>query len=243
MNRESLRIEARYCGPPRSGNGGYVGGRLADHIDGPVAVRLKAAPPLDADLRIEQVDGTLRLLAGDALIAEARRAELDLQAPAAPSYAEAEASSKSYPGFARHPFPRCFTCGPQRTPGDGLCIFPGPPDEDGVVVAPWIAHAAFADGGGAIRNRYLWAALDCSGGWAVAPEAFEGDVIQVLGELCVRVDGTVAAGERCVVTGWQIAIEGRKRLAGSAVFSSSGHAVAVARATWIEVPKGAFGSV
>jgi hypothetical protein len=241
MSSESLRIDARYCGPPRSGNGGYVCGRLADAIDGPVAVRLKAPPPLDADLRVEQAAGTARLLAGDTLIAEARRAELDLAPPAPPSYAEAEASSKSYPGFARHPFPRCFACGPQRSHGDGLCIFPGPPDADGVVASPWIAHAAFADGG-AVRNRYLWAALDCASGWAVVPEDLE-RAIAVLGELCARIDGRVAPDERCVVIGWPIALEGRKRIAGSAVFGADGRVVALAQATWIEVPRSAFGAV
>ncbi|KPK06110.1 MAG: hypothetical protein AMJ64_09940 [Betaproteobacteria bacterium SG8_39] len=233
MSSETLRIATRYCGPPRSGNGGYVCGRLADYIDGPAAVRLKAPPPLDTDLRIEQSDGVVRLYAGDTPIAEARSSALDLQPPASPSFAQAQASSKAYPGFARHSFPRCFACGPQRTSGDGLCIFPGPPAEDGGVAAPWIPHAAFADGDGRVRNRYLWAALDCTGGWAVIPGQ-PGRTI-VLGEFCVRIDGAVAPDERCVAIGWPIAIDGRKRFAGSAVFGASGARVAVARATWIEV--------
>jgi len=238
MSAEVLRIASRYCGPPRSGNGGYVCGRLADFVDGPAAVRLKAPPPLDTDLRIEQSDGDVRLYAGDAPIAEARRAALELEPPAAPSFAEAEASARSYPGFARHSFPRCFTCGPQRTPGDGLCIFPGPPADDGMVAAPWIPHAAFANGDGRVRNRYLWAALDCTGGWAVIPQE-PGRAI-LLGELCARIDGAVAPDERCVVIGWPLGIDGRKRFAGSAVISASGRPVAVARATWIEVEEKAF---
>jgi hypothetical protein len=241
MSPELFRIDSRYCGPPRSGNGGYVCGRLAEFIDGPAAVRLKAPPPLDADLRIERDEEVVRLLAGDAPIAEARPAGLDLQPPAPPSYAEAEASSKAYPGFARHPFPRCFVCGPQRSPGDGLCIFPGPTDENGVVATPWIADAVFAEDG-AIRKRFLWAALDCSSGWAIVPEDLE-SAIAVLGELHARIDGRVAPGERCVVIGWPLAIEGRRRRAGSAVFGADGRAVALAQATWIEVPKSAFGAV
>jgi len=238
MSSETLRIDGRYCGPPRSGNGGYVCGRLAEYIEGPAAVRLKAPPPLDTDLRVEQSDGVVRLFAGDAPIAEARRAALELEPPSPPSFGEAEASSKAYPGFARHSFPRCFGCGPQRTPGDGLCIFPGPPDDDGRVVAPWIPHAAFANGNGAVPNRYLWAALDCSGGWAVAPQQTGRTIL--LGEFCARIDGAVAPEERCVTIGWPVAIEGRKRFAGSAVFGASGRPVAVARATWIEVEEKSF---
>jgi hypothetical protein len=38
------------------------------------------------------------------------------------------------------------------------------------------------------------------------------------------------------VTGWSLAVEGRKRLAGSAVHAQDGRLVALARAVWIEVP-------
>jgi len=238
MSSEVLRIAGRYCGPPRSGNGGYVCGRVADYLEGAVAVRLKAPPPLEADLRVERSDGAVRLYAGDTPIAEGRRAALELVPPALPSFAEAEASARAYPGFARHPFPRCFACGPQRRPGDGLCIFPGPPNAEGRVAAPWVPHASFAGGDGAVRNRYLWAALDCSGGWAVHPQQ-PGRTI-LLGELCARIDGALAPDEPCVVIGWPLAIDGRKRIAGSAVVSAAGRTLALARATWIEVEEQAF---
>ena len=62
----------------------------------------------------------------------------------------------------------------------------------------------------------------------------------VLGELSARIDGAVTAGEACVVLGWPLHTEGRKRIAGAAVFGQSGAPVAVGRATWIEVPLSAF---
>jgi len=43
-------IDKRYCGPPNSGNGGYVCGRLAQHIPGGAEVTLRAPPPLDKPL-------------------------------------------------------------------------------------------------------------------------------------------------------------------------------------------------
>ncbi|MCJ9705122.1 hypothetical protein MOV74_28970, partial [Bradyrhizobium sp. SHOUNA76] len=43
-------IDKRYCGPPNSGNGGYVCGRLARHIPGGAEITLRAPPPLDTPL-------------------------------------------------------------------------------------------------------------------------------------------------------------------------------------------------
>ena len=51
MKREYLEIAERFCGPPNSGNGGYVCGLLAKHLTGTVTVRLKAPPPLKTKLR------------------------------------------------------------------------------------------------------------------------------------------------------------------------------------------------
>jgi hypothetical protein len=63
----------------------------------------------------------------------------------------------------------------------------------------------------------------------------------LLGELCARIDGSVAPGEECVALGWALGVEGRKRIGASAVFSADGRAVAVGRAIWIEVEARAFG--
>ena len=43
MLTEVLTIPRRFNGPPRSGNGGYVCGRLASYLDGPASVRLRVA--------------------------------------------------------------------------------------------------------------------------------------------------------------------------------------------------------
>ena len=47
-------------------------------------------------------------------------------------------------------------------------------------------------------------------------------------------------GDQCVAMGWPLHVEGRKRFAGSAVFSATGKLVALARAIWIQVPSSAF---
>jgi hypothetical protein len=52
-------IDKRFCGPPNSGNGGYVCGRLARHIPGAAEVTLRAPPPLDTPLdAVATNDGT-----------------------------------------------------------------------------------------------------------------------------------------------------------------------------------------
>ena len=67
----------------------------------------------------------------------------------------------------------------------------------------------------------------------------EGKAI-LLGELTARVEAGVAPGDKCVVAGWPLQIDGRKRRAGAAVFAESGQCVAIGRATWIEVDANAF---
>lgn len=245
MQSNPIIISSRYCGPSESGNGGYVCGRVAKHLPKHLAscvvVRLKAPPPLETELRIEASETEARLLHESTVIAEARGTELDLIPPPAPSFAQAEAAANRYAGFTRHAFPRCFVCGPQRIAGDGLRIFPGSLGSDRPMVAsPWIPDATLVNDAGSIGTEFLWAALDCPGAFAVMPVPETGKAA-VLGELCARIDGDVVPGERCVVIGWLLHMEGRKRYAGTALFSAAGHVVAVARATWLEVPASAFG--
>lgn len=238
MIAETLVISDRFCGPPRSGNGGYVCGRLARHVEGVAAVRLKAPPPLETPLQIDADGGVVRLRQGDTLLGEARPALLDLSPPAPPSFEQADAATASYLGFRRHEFPRCFVCGPARGEADGLRLFPGHLNGKDLVASPWIPDASLADADGRVAREFLWAALDCPSAFAFLPVA-PGKAV-LLGELCARIDAVPAVGERCIVTGWPIAQDGRKYLAGSAVWNDSGVLLALGRATWIEVDARAF---
>ena len=226
-------IASRFCGPPKSGNGGYVCGRVAAAISGTAAVRLKAPPPLETALRLEQAEGGAKLLHGDTVIAEGRPATLDIKPPPAPAFAEAEGAVSRYIGFKHHVFPRCFVCGPQRGVGDGLRIFPGSVGSGGLFAAPWVPDHD------TVGAEFLWAALDCTSAFAVLPIP-EGQAI-VLGELVARIERRVSPGEKCIAAAWAIDIAGRKRIAGSTVYKASGEVAAVGRATWIEVPASAFG--
>ena len=234
MNTEYLEIPERFCGPPNSGNGGYVCGLLAKYLPGTVSVRLKAPPPLKTTLRREWTNDSARLFQESTVVGEAKSFELRLEPPNCPTLAQAERAAADFPGFKSHLFPRCFVCGPRREPGDGLRIFSGQLAGRSLHAAPWVPHASLADDCGNVAREFIWAALDCPSGFAVLPVP-EGLAI-VLGELCASVESTLAVEQPTVVTSWPIAHEGRRRTAGTAIHTTDGKLVALARAVWIEVP-------
>jgi len=212
-------IPARFNGPPGSGNGGYACGLFSEALGGGFEITLLVPPPLDTQLDI--VGDELRH--GDLVVARARRAahsDADVAAPV--SLAEAEAASTRYAGFEHHAYPTCFTCGPARE--DGLGIFAGPVEgRDGVVAAPWTPEAG-------VRAEIVWAALDCPAGWAVDDFQREG---VLLGRMAASIHGRPEPSETHVVIGWRIDEDGRKRFAGSALYTAGGDLVAHARSTWL----------
>src|SRR6185436_8973 len=151
---QTITIPRRFCGPPESGNGGYVCGRLAAFIAGPAVVRLNVPPPLDVPMTVRPAGGGVEMVRGETVIATARPSEVAIDVPAPPSYAEAEAAARSYEGFRSHAFPTCFVCGPQRRPGDGLRTFPGRLSGARLVAAPWIPDASLAGDDGAVLAEF-----------------------------------------------------------------------------------------
>ncbi len=238
MNVELFEIASRFRGPPNSGNGGYVCGRIAKHLSGTIAVRLKLPPPLDVEVRLESTADSARLLHGSTLVGEARRAELSLELKPPPSYEQAQESARSYAGFTTHPFPGCFVCGPERGQGEGMRLFPGPVAASDVLASPWIPDVSLAGDDGNVATEFLWSALDCPSGFAVSP--LPDGVAIVLGELCGSLVGELSVGEPSVVTAWSLGAAGRKRYAASAVHAQDGRLVAMAKAVWIEVPSTAW---
>ncbi len=228
-----LSIERRFCGPPDSGNGGYVCGRLAAFLEGPAVVRLQVPPPLDVEMEVQPADDGVDMVHGDTVVATARPAQVALDAPPPPKYADSEAAARSYAGFRTHFFPTCFVCGPYRKPGDGLRIFPGKLPGTNLVAAPWIPHASLGDVEGKVLPEFRWAALDC-------PGAFSCDIPDgtpmMLGEMAAELNGDIQVAERCVVIGWKLGRDGRKHYTATALYSESGECRGLARATWFEMP-------
>lgn len=228
-------IARRFNGPPDSGNGGYVCGRLAAFIDGPAQVTLRQPPPLETPLAVLREGRGVRLMAGNVILAEAELADPGLDVPPAPTFAEAEAAMPGFPGFARHELPTCFVCGTMRHKGDGLCVYPGPVAgrADGLLACPWVPEAEFADADGRVRPEFLWAALDCPGAFGV--QWSEQGTLCLLGRLTARIDERPPVQARCIVGGWPLGRDGRKRYAGTAVWSEDGRCLARAAAVWIEL--------
>jgi len=229
-NLGKITIARRFCGPPESGNGGYVAGLLGNFFDGPAEVTLRLPPPLEVEMNAVRTEsGVVCLMHEGEIVAEAISTEFELDVPAPPSFAESEQASLRFDGFHQHTFPGCFVCGPERNASDGLRVFAGRVAENGLHAAPWVPHASLADAEGATKAEFIWAALDCPGAFSLGmPER-----PVVLGRLAVKIIARPQAGKKCVVTGWQIGGEGRKFRAGTSLFDEDGKMCAVSRATWI----------
>jgi hypothetical protein len=232
VGEQELLIKERFCGPPDTGNGGYVCGLVAGILGRDAEVTLRSPPPLGRTLLVRRLgEGGIALLDGDEVVAEGLPDRVEVEAPEAVGLRDASEAAQRYPGFALHPFPTCFVCGPQRAEGDGLRIFPGPLAGRQLVAAPWTPDRTLAGPDGLVRPEFLWAALDCPGAFANGfPE-----MTMVLGRLAVQLVRPVRLGTECVIVGRSGRVEGRKHLASTALFASDGELRAVARATWIRV--------
>lgn len=230
-HQKVIIVDRRFCGPATSANGGYICGLIAQLAPRPVTVRLLAPPPLDTALAVVERDAGVEVRDGGRVVAEARPGDVgDLTPPSPPSHAEAVEAAKRYAGFERHPAPTCFVCGPRRERPDGLSIFPGSVGRGDVVAAPWTPDPTLDAGDGTVATPFLWAALDCPGYVAAAPDMRQ----MLLGELTARIERRVRVGEPCVVIGWPLGSSGRKHEAGTALFDARGELCARARAIWIE---------
>jgi hypothetical protein len=226
LRGDDVVIPGRFNGPPDSANGGYACGLLAAHVEGVAEVTLRAPPPLGVPLEVVRDGERVELRHGGRLVAEAVPVGdgLGLEVPAPVSVEAAAEASKRFAGFRHHAYSTCFVCGPHHA--DGLGIFAGPVEgRAGLVAAPWTPPAD-------VSELLVWAALDCPSGWAVDDFQREGIL---LGRLAARIDALPAAGEPHVVVGCGRGIEGRKRYAGSALFTADGELLALGRSTWIQL--------
>ncbi|MDG4823076.1 hypothetical protein O7635_14570 [Asanoa sp. WMMD1127] len=212
-------IPSRFNGPPGTGNGGWSAGTFAALVGagGVPEVTLVKPPPLDTPLTAG--DGEVVDPAGQVVAAVRAVPQFEVVAPAVSLAAATDAAGR-YAGFADHPFPTCYVCGPERA--DGLRIFPGP--VDGVVAAPFTAPAE-------VTTETVWAALDCPGGWSVLSPGRA----YVLGRMAAVVSALPAPGSESVAVGMLAGVEGRRAAVHTALYTPDGELVAHARATWVAI--------
>jgi hypothetical protein len=237
----ALTIPSRFCGPPGTGNGGYVCGRVAAYLDGQVTVTLRQPSPLATPLAVER-DGesSVRIHHGRTLIAEAASSSGSpaLEIPGPVSMAEAHAAAGRARYYSDPFFPACFVCGTERQLGDGLRIFPGPVAGRPVWAAPWTPDPSVTDESGRVRPEVVWAALDCPSGIAAAEAAdLAQDTAILLGRMTASLAVLPAAGDQYRVIAWPGERDGRKLTAGSALLGPGGELLATARTVWLTVPR------
>jgi hypothetical protein len=219
-----ITLQRRFRGPLTSANGGYACGRVASFVPAEaVEVTLRLPPPLDRPLEVRRQGDVTILADGADVVAEARAAPLQIDAPPAVSLVEAERATERHVRIGDPDFGECFVCG-VRLESDGLEIHAGPvPGREPLHAAPWVV--------GDSAPEIVWAAIDCPGAYAVGAEG-RGQV--VLGRMTARISRIPETGERCVVAAWPLGEDGRKLFAGTALFSADGEVLAVARQVWIE---------
>lgn len=230
-----ITIKDQFCGPPGTGNGGYVCGRLAAALKTwPVEITLRKPIPVETPLEITKAAEKAILLLGGEVLAEARPADLDLDIPVALGLAEARAASSGFLGFHRlaHPYKRCFVCGPAREAGDGMRIFAGPlKGKDGAATV-WAPEDWMIGEGGAVEVPYILGALDCPGYFSMFPDANQH---ALLGRMTAEIMSPLQAGEDYIVYGWPVAVEGKKHFVGTGVFNADGVCLAWALSIWFTV--------
>jgi hypothetical protein len=174
--------------------------------------------------------GRLSLEDSEGVIAEAAPSQLELEIPPIPSLLEVEQVAPIL-DQNDHPFPGCFVCGPERGTRDGLRIFPGLVTGRRLVAGTWRPDVSLLhDDAKWVRPEFIWAALDCPGGWSLF--AFGGLGSILLGRFTVRILQPASVGERYVVTSRPIGGDGRREHVGSALFTDTGDLVAFAKAIW-----------
>ena len=229
-----LSIGRDFCGPPRSGNGGYTAGLLANAMKTtePVVVTLLAPPPLDTPLHVAVVEEGIELRDGAVVVASASVCDkLNLAIPAAVTFEEAKDARSRFIGRHHHAIPGCFVCGTENP--SGLRIHAGEVPGKNVVTADWVPSENHIDPEGLVSSAIGWAALDCPGYFGAFVN--ETPVFALLGRMSVETFRWPALGEKCVVMGWLNRKRGRKIQVASALCTADGEVLASSKATWVTV--------
>jgi hypothetical protein len=229
---DAVVIDPRFQGIPQIALGGYVGGLLARELTDAEAV-FRRPVPLGRPLRVELRGGQeTALLEGEELLTKVQPSHVDVRLPPTVTLEASEAARRAYPGFTRHLFPNCFTCGTAREEEDGLRIFAGPVAGHEAVASPWTPSPSLAVGSGGVAREYIWSALDCPSIWAlVMREPLDSSARVVSARMAVQQLAPVAPLKPHIVVAWAISQDERTRTGGASILTATGDVCAVARHT------------
>ncbi len=230
MKQNNITFDPRFNGPPDSCNGGYCAGTIASYIGGPVEVTIKKQVPVGVELRVE-VEETAGLFHGSVLLAEGKKASLNISPQFQTTFDEAGELSGNHKRLDGYGKSSCFVCGSDRNAGDGLQIFAGRIGDDGPVAAPWIPDVSLCGENSKIDPVFIWCALDCPGYWAAsAPPK-----TALLGRMTAAVVPTIRPMEKCVITAWLINDFGLGYESGTAIFDEAGKLRGISKQIWIRI--------
>ncbi|TGK07407.1 hypothetical protein EHO59_04705 [Leptospira semungkisensis] len=235
-------LSRRFCGPPKTGNGGFTAGILVEAVGTNAAeIRLLNPTPVETSIIMESEDGQRGAIYDNSKkpfatlksIAEEDFPEYPL--PFIPDLEDAKKISAFYPGFTTHPFPTCFVCGPKREVHDGMRIFVGPAPEqvgfENLMVGHWLPDGTVASEDGSVRDAAIWGALDCPGGFSAV--LGEPQLI-VLSKIRGKIIERPRVGEDYIVASWRLQKMSRAFKVMTAIFQSdSKRLLAIAEALWL----------
>jgi len=224
-------IENQFRGPTDCGNGGYVGGLVAAKLgDGCARVKLRRPAPLDKPLKfVTTSEGKTQLLDGELLIAEAEPSALEVSLPELPSWQACEKANEIGGAGEGSPFAYCFACG--RLHPRGMQVLTGPVENSQLVAAAWVPNPIFGDADGRLPDHYVWSALDCPGGFALAHAV--SDQPFLTGSISVKIHQPIMTGTPYRIVGWSEGMDGRWQVAATALVDDSDKPLAVCRSHWI----------
>jgi hypothetical protein len=232
-------IDKRYQGVPGVSLGGYVAGLAARELGPSAAVTLTKVVPPGSTVTLDRAESQVLVRVDGEVAAAAVASDFETTAPEFVTREKAELASTHYPGFAHHFFPNCFTCGPNRSSGDGLRIFPGAVDGRPVVATLWQPPQSVWQADRTVASEFLWAALDCPAIWGhVVHGGSQAGDRAVSGRLELHQHAPVPGDCVSIVVGWPIERQGRKIIAGAAIFSESSELLVESRQTLILTDRG-----
>ncbi|NUP22466.1 MAG: hypothetical protein HOZ81_41665 [Streptomyces sp.] len=231
---DAIVVPELYVGYPGVAFGGYVAGVLAARSGAQtVRVDFRGPVPVEVPVRIaETADGSLELGEAERPLAAAHPAELLLDAPAAPSWDDANAAAERFRAAPPSGVADCFGCG-LRPADRGLRVHGTPVPDLGLVASAWVPSPAFADPDGLLPTQLVWGALDCPGNWA---GRFIGT--QRPGAVTAALTGTIlrpiAVGEPYISYAWLLSEHDRKHMMGVALATAEGELCALSESLWID---------